>query len=80
MTIQGKPDVKDFLEAGVDREKNYSLLKDKINRRQKHVNLPADMLIRIKKRALKETEEKGYRVTETDVVEKAISEYLKMRK
>jgi hypothetical protein len=82
MKMRGKPDVNQFLEGGAATEKPP--LKERgrprsiatAERRPKLVRLPSKMLLALKRRVLDESERTGVRVTETDIIERAISKYL----
>jgi hypothetical protein len=82
MTMRGKPDVNRFLEGGAAtenpplKERGRPRSSDKVERRPKLVRLPSKMLLALKRRALDESERIGARVTETDIIERAISKYL----
>lgn len=82
MTMRGKPDVNRFLEGGAAtenatlKERGRPRSSDKVERRPKLVRLPSKMLLALKRRALDESERTGVRVTETDIIERAISKYL----
>lgn len=67
--MRSKPSVKEFLDVG-EKEASQKI------RRPKQVYLPDEMLIAIKRRVLEESEKAKSRVTETDIIEQALNEYL----
>lgn len=70
--IKGKPNVSEFLD-GMNEKAAPKISKE---RRQKVVYLPAALLLDLKRAAFCETEASGSRVTETDIVERAITAYI----
>lgn len=48
-----------------------------VEQRGKFVNLPVDLLFRIKLRAAEDTLQSGHHVSETDVIQSALEAYLK---
>ena len=85
MTMRGKPDVNRFLEGGaaaespLPKERGRPRLVDEVERRPKLVRLPSRMLLDLKRRAVDESEQSGERVTETDIIARAISKYLSIK-
>ena len=87
MKMTGKPDVAAFLE-GADTPKTEQIAKPttvlqkpklpqkSAERKPKMVALPASMLIDLKRRSIDESERAGVRVTETEIIERALETYL----
>lgn len=79
--MRGKPDLNQFLESGAateqpTKERARTRNHGEGERRPKLVRLPAKMLLELRRRAVDESEQRGERVTETDIIERAISRYL----
>jgi hypothetical protein len=73
--MRGKPDISDFIEgAGAAEKPRRSKTQAQV--RQKGVRLPLPMLAALRRRALDETEAKGRRVTEQEIIIAALTRYL----
>lgn len=88
MSIKGKPDVSKFLEGGAADVRPPSQLSmpasrtlapgkpEAIVRRQKLVELPETIYNALKDRAYEDFKKTGRRVTETEIIIAALSQYL----
>lgn len=81
MKIKGKPDVTQFLEGGAAAESHApkNAVQKEIPgapKRQKLVELPKPVFDALKDRAHEEYKKTGRRVTETEIIITALSEYL----
>lgn len=77
--MRSKPSLKEFIENG-DKEKSHSSLRDKKNLRSKTILLPEETLMEIKRRVIDESERRGHRVTEQEILGDAISDYFEGHK
>lgn len=75
MTIRGKPDVSAFLDGGADLKPTKKKIVEK-EERQKVASLPVKILIDLKRRSIDESEQCGNRVTESDIIKRALENYL----
>ena len=85
MAIKGKPDLAEFLGGSAEAppkpapaaiSKAVSKPVDGAPKRQKLVELPLPVFDALKDRALSEYKKTGRRVTETEIIITALSEYL----
>lgn len=84
MTIKGKPNVDDFLDGGAAAEKPVPEKKKgapapTAPKRQKLVELPEPVFEALKDRAYEEYKRTGKRVTETQIIIDALSQYLGLK-
>lgn len=82
-----KKDVNAFLDgAGADQAEKPTISDSKLNsttvtvqpKEQKAFRLPLDLITALRREAFERTEKLGVRVTETELVEEALREYLKL--
>jgi len=82
MAMRKKPSVDEFIGSAAANdtrtskgkiEENSIAGKDRVS---KLVRIPRGMLIKIKRRAIDESEHRGERISENDIVELALSQYL----
>lgn len=84
MTIKGKPNVDDFLGGGAAAEaapvtKKAATVTPGSPKRQKLVELPETVFEALKDRAYQEYKRTGKRVTETQIIIDALSQYLGLK-
>ena len=82
MSIKGKPDISAFLEGGTAalQEIRIASASKPTPKRKKLVELPAPILEALKARAYEECKKSGRRVTETEMIIAALSQYLGVKK
>lgn len=79
MSMKGKPSMEEFLSGGAAAEPAQAvapIAQATIARRQKMAILPIPLLNDLKQRSLDESVKTGTRVTETDIIERALADYL----
>lgn len=84
--MKAKPDINAFLDGGAgdlaDKTKKNAtndaqkLVTGKVHREQKIFRLPVDLIADLKKESYERSVKIGVRVTETELVEQALKEYL----
>jgi hypothetical protein len=84
VTIKGKPNVDDFLDGGAAAEalpaaKKKAAAAPAGPKRQKLVELPEPVFEALKDRAYAEYKRTGKRVTETQIIIDALSQYLGLK-
>ncbi len=85
MIIRGKPNVDAFLDGGVsegniskfgEKKSKLSRAADAPKRTKKLFELPETMMTDLEQRCVDERRQVGYRVTQTEIVERALRIYL----
>ena len=83
MTMKKKPNLDEFLEAGAGDKADKQAVNDevqvpgKVHKEQKVVRLPLDLINALKRESFERSMKTGLRVTETELVEQALREFIK---